>query len=101
MGQKTKAYPEQGLELWEWRVDEHVSRDAFAFLSGVSHNVIARFETGKRVHPGTAEAIMQTCECLKADKAMLNSIRCRNKIPKVGAFQKGGWVHGLSRSSED
>lgn len=102
MERKTKAYPEEGIALWEWRVKEHVPRDAFAFLAGVSHNVVGAFEVGKRLQPGTAEAIFQTWECLKADKDMLNSIRCRTKPPRIGAFQKGGWVYrGVSRTTED
>ena len=52
-----KPFAEEGIELWEWRIKNRVSREAFADYAGVSNNTLFRYETGKEIKPMMAEII--------------------------------------------
>ncbi len=89
---KSHTFPE-GKELWEWRATYQISRDEIAFLAGVSHSTICRFERGKRMKQVTADAIIATWEGLKADRSRTDALRTEGFIPEMGSLQRGEKKH--------
>lgn len=82
----TVSFPEEGTELWRWRIEHNVSRENLADYIGISMQTLSRYEQGEGIKPATAEVIGYATDYFKRHPEDIEQVRASTKIPPMGAY---------------